>query len=441
MQHIWLATQPNKNGSLRVWVAAQKTWQWLSDWQALRSFYNDNNISDKVVCLYIPTQSVLSVESELSVAQLKQLGTSGQQYLFEDISLSAVEQLHVKILSTPSQHYLYALASSQIEQWQQSATLADVTVQAILPDFILLPIPEVREGSQVVIYHDDDTTLLRTSVACGMAVSYLPLLSSQLNELPALDELTLITPADNQQLISSVQQLQMVSTTMVTTEEQSAPENQPVVQSSVELATILNQSNALIHISTESPVPLEYPERHALNMVEKQRQQILSPYLKATVFVALFAGVLQMSADAFQWYQYQQATVSTQEKTAEQYAYWFNNEPLNSRTTLIAQVEPRLLPAQTTDTSQLGVLSRIAPLIKQSGMSAQNLSWDDGAIRLTLLSQRREALDALVTTLAEQGINANLGSVTPQAQGEDGVIGELMLPLGVVDTTKNSGIS
>ncbi|WP_230660278.1 type II secretion system protein GspL [Psychrobacter sp. I-STPA10] len=444
MQHVWLSRQPQQDNMLRLWDAQQKTWQWLSDWQAMRA-----QSSDKNLCLYVPTQAVLSIASELSSAQLKQLGSAGQQYLFEDVSLTPVEQLQVKSLSLADQHYLYALAGAQIEQWQQSAGLADFVVQVILPDFVLLPVPEARLGSQVVIYYDEDTTLMRTSEAAGMGVSYMPSLAAQLDGIASLDEIKLLTTT---QCLPHFQDLSDINYTSLHTGDadsfnslsepvhQAAAPAVEITTSNDDIVSILQHTGALINVSTEALLPITYPERHPLNMVPKSSESKLSPYLKTTLMVALVAWALQISADALQWYQYQQAETITKLATAEQYAYWFGDEGLNERTTLMAQVKPKLIPAQSTDTSQLGVLSRVAPLLQQSDLVAQSLTWDDTAIHLSVFSEQREGLDQLVSGLTQQGIHANLGSVVPQTNG--GLVGELTLPLssstGSEDLTTNN---
>ena len=474
MQHVWLSRQPQKDKMLRVWDTVQKNWQWLSDWQALKAHNSDKNL-----CLYVPTQAVLSITSDLTTAQLKQLGAAGQQYLFEDASLTPVEQLQVKSMSLADQHYMYALAGAQIDQWQQGAGLVDFVVQVILPDFLLLPTPEARLGSQVALYYDEDTTLLRSSEAYGMGVSYLPSLSAHLNAVAALDEIHLFTTTQHlaqlQSLIDAnytplAQDISPSSGTAsdvdinvvgddgaksllaqrLAASPAEPPKDQPVPQSlnsqtstavteAQELVSMLQATGVLVNVSTEPLSPVTNPERHPLNMVKINRQSKLSPYLKTALTVALFALVLQISADALQWYQYEQAKVATKQATAEQYAYWFDGETLNTRTTLMAQVTPKLLPAQSADTSQLSVLSRVAPLLQQSDMMAQSLAWDEAAIHMTVFSERREGLDKLVNTLSQQGIKATLGSVAPQADG--GLVGELTLPLASSSTAEPSNVS
>ena len=456
MQHVWLSRQPQQDKMLRLWDSEQKNWRWLSDWQALRAHTNDKNL-----CLYVPTQSVLSIASELSAAQLKQLGTAGRQYLFEEVSLTPVEQLQVKSLNQADQHYLYALAGAQIDQWQQSASLADFVVQVILPDFVLLPVPEARLSSQIVLYYDEDTTLLRTSQASGMGISFMPSLAAQLASIVALDEINLLTTVqnlpylqtlndanysplptgtadkDNTNVAADPLDADASETETSETDSAHAALSHAKLENAEDMVAILQHTGALINVSTEALAPVIHPERHALNMVKKEREHKLSPYLKTTLAVALVALVLQMSADALQWYQYQQAEINTKQATAEQYAYWFNDEQLNPRTTLMAQVEPKLIPTQSADMTQLGILNRVAPLLQQSDMVAQSLTWDDTAIHLTVFSEQREGLDRLVSGLTQQGISANLGSVIPQTEG--GLVGELTLPLSSASANEQAG--
>lgn len=103
------------------------------------SSYKSN--SNKTVCLYFPSSYVLQVDTELSNAQLKQLGNTGKQYLFEETSLTPVEQLAVRQTNLADNQYLHALAQGDIEAWQQSAKLVGMSIAALLPDFLLLPVP------------------------------------------------------------------------------------------------------------------------------------------------------------------------------------------------------------------------------------------------------------------------------------------------------------
>ena len=122
MLHVWLRAQ---HSPLAVWQADTQQWQMIDSWQQLYDTYGAHNSahnnahknnSDKTLCLYFPSSYVLQVDTALNAAQLKQLGNVGKQYLFEETSLTSVEQLVIRQISqvANSQH-LYALAQSDIE--------------------------------------------------------------------------------------------------------------------------------------------------------------------------------------------------------------------------------------------------------------------------------------------------------------------------------------
>lgn len=53
-----------------------------------------------------------------------------------------------------------------------------MNIVALLPDFLLLFVPEEGAGQQIILYQDKHTMLLRQSLYQGMAISYLPLMLS-----------------------------------------------------------------------------------------------------------------------------------------------------------------------------------------------------------------------------------------------------------------------
>ena len=174
MLHVWLRAQ---HSPLAVWHEDVQQWQMVDGWQQLQTIYgNYKSSSHKTLCLYFPSSHALHMDTALNAAQLKQLGNSGKQYLFEETSLTPIEQLNIRQLSHADTTQLYALAQNDIEAWQQSAQLAGMNIVALLPDFLLLPPPEEGAGQQVTFYQDSQTMLLRQSLRQGMAVSYLPLM-------------------------------------------------------------------------------------------------------------------------------------------------------------------------------------------------------------------------------------------------------------------------
>ena len=423
MLHVWLRAQ---HSPLAVWHEDIKQWQLADSWQQLHDIYGSYKTdSQKSVCLYFPSSHVLQVESELNTAQLKQLGMSGKQYLFEETSLTPVEQLAIRQVTENTSHHLYALAQSDIEAWQQSAKLAGMNIVALLPDFLLLPTPEEGAGQQIVLYQDQQTMLLRQSLHQGMAVSYLPLIFerfphlSEVLLLPAIDDIfddssTVFHQASNNGLAENIANEPALGDDINIDLTKPAP----TASASTQTAAMIAEHQLLLTTLLITPKPLENPERHALNFFIKSTDSQLSPYLRVAMMVALTALVLQMATDGVQWYQYKTAAAATKTEIASQYQSWFPNEPLSTRTKLQVQLQPKLRSDSQAPDSHIAVLARISPLIKQSSLRAQALVMQPAALSFTLIAPDRGSLDQFTNTLVAQGLNAKLEQVNGNEQGQ-----------------------
>ena len=417
MLHVWLRAQ---HSPLAVWHEDIKQWQLIDGWQQLHDIYGSYKTnSQKSVCLYFPSSHVLQVDSELNTAQLKQLGMSGKQYLFEETSLTPVEQLAIRQMTENSSHHLYALAQSDIESWQQSAKLVGMNIVALLPDFLLLPTPEEGAGQQIVLYQDKHTMLLRQSLHQGMAVSYLPLIFerfphlSEVLLLPAIDDIFNDSNAASSNGLAEdfINELALGDGINLT-KPASAD------SASTQTAAMIAEHQLLLTTLPVAPKPLEIPERHALNFFIKSTDSQLSPYLRVAMMVALSALVLQMATDGVQWYQYKTAAAATKAEIAAQYQSWFPNEPLSTRTKLQVQLQPKLRSDSQAPDSHIAVLARISPLIKQSSLRAQALVMQPSALSFMLIAPDRGSLDQFTNTLVSQGLNAKLEQVNGNEQGQ-----------------------
>lgn len=412
MLHVWLRAQ---HSPLAVWHTDTKQWYAVDSWQQLHDIYGIHG--QQSLCLYFPSNHLLQVETELSGAQLKQLGLTGKQYLFEETSLAPVEQLAIRQLGYANSHYLYALAASDIEMWQQSAVLAGLTIQALLPDFLLLPIPEEGAGQQVVLYQDTDTTLLRQSIHQGYAVSYLPLIFER---LPQLSEVCVLPIHDFSinALVggftdNSIDGIDDDLGLQNRASGSAAPNN-----IAAEIVTLIAERQLLLTVMSVVPTPIDNPERHGLNFFIKASNSQLSPYLRVAMMVALSALLLQIATDGLQWYRYNEAATATQSVVAAQYQAWFPTEALSTRTKLQAQMQPKLRNDGQASASHIGVLARIAPLIKQSSLQAQALVMEPSALSFTLVAPDRSSLDEFTSLLNAQGLTANLERVNSNEQGQ-----------------------
>ena len=405
MLHVWLRAQ---HSPLAVWHEDTQHWQLVESWQQLQDIYSRYKAnSAKAVCLYFPSTHVLQVDTELNSAQLKQLGVSGKQYLFEEMSLTPVEQLTLRQMSHNDTHHLYALAQSDIELWQQSAKLAGMNIVALLPDFLLLPVPEEGAGQQITLYQDTHTMILRQSLYQGMAVSYLPLIFER---FPHLGEVLVLPTIDESNIISDNNIFEAEATHNI------APASMTDITDAT--AAIIAEHQLLLTTLVSKPTPVDNPERHALNFFSKSTDSQLSPYLRVAMMVGLTALVLQMATDAVQWYQYNEAAAQTKTEIAAQYQSWFPNEPLSSRTKLQVQLQPKLRSDSQASASHMAVLSRISPLIKQSSLTAQTLVMQPSMLSFTLIAPNRDSLDQFTSTLVAQGLAAKLEQVNGNEQGQ-----------------------
>ena len=412
MLHVWLRAQ---HSPLAVWHEDSQHWQLVEGWQQLQDIYSRYKAnSQKAICLYFPSTHMLQVDTELNSTQLKQLGSSGKQYLFEETSLTPVEQLAIRQMSHNNTHHLYALAQTDIELWQQSAKLAGMNIVALLPDFLLLPLPEEGAGQQITLYQDKETVLLRQSLYQGMAVSYLPLIFER---FPHLSEVLIVPAIDD-----PVYDTGYVSDIIATDNElanRTELENSIAAGSFTAItADMIAEHQLLLTTLVTTPKSLDNAERHALNFFVKSTDSQLSPYLRVALMVALSALVLQMATDAVQWYQYNEATTATKTEIASQYQSWFPNEPLSTRTKLQVQLEPKLRSDSQVPASHMAVLSRISPLIKQSSLKAQALVMQPSALSFTLIAPDRGSLDQFTATLVAQGLTAKLEQVNGNEQGQ-----------------------
>ncbi len=388
MLHIWLPTQYSQ---LYVWLEKQQIWQIYENWQAVSEYFSSNK-----VCLYFPSQFVLQIESDLPSSQLKQLGETGKQYLFEDVSLTPVEQLRIREFNQHGHHYLYACASNDLEQWVNSASLVGMEIQLMLPDFLLLPFAEAKEN-KIYLYSDKQTTLLRQSQASGLAVSYFP---SALEKLQDAEEI-LIVPA------------------IPTEEEEIQADNNE------ELLNELGKLTPPYSLSSVGLRPLlKQAYQHKLNFIVKKNNQLISPYLKVILTIGVLALILQMIADAISIQQYQKVSEATDKAMNTQYQAWFPENRLNARTSLQAQLEPLLQKNSQANNGSIGLLSQVTPLMQQSNITASSLVADENALTLQITASNRQQLDDFVQKLQQQGLSAQLGMVNNE---KTQVMGEIVI--------------
>lgn len=383
MIHIWLPTQ---HAALRLWQQTTQTWQTADNWQTLATLANlQTTQSAKLqACLYFPSVSLLTIQPTLSASQLNALGDTGRRYLFEDISIGSVEDLQVKIqpaVTNSDLPALFGLHAADIHSWINAASLAGIEIVALLPDFLLLPTidtridtsPNTRATTSAVYYQDADTQLLKLHTYHGMAVSFLPLV---LTQLPMLETLYLTGFHDE---------------------------------------TVAQQLASMPNLSIESsellPTPIKDPVRQFFNFATIKGKTTLAPYAKVIALVTICALLTAFVVDALRWYYYNQAQKQAATLLAQQYAQWFPNEPLSSKLTLQRQLSGKLTTQQSATPNLLQTLSSIQPVLQQYQLTAKQLNFQNNHLQLQLLSSSADSLNKAVNDMVNKGIKAKLGSV------------------------------
>lgn len=385
MIHIWL---PNPHAPLRVWQDTTQSWQLAENWQevaTLISLQQPSRSKKSEACLYFPSLHLLKLQPDLTAPQLKALGESGRQYLFEDISIASVEDLQIKSQTVGDTTTLYALHASDRDGWMNTAHLAGVDIVALLPDFLLLP-NDSLDDKQAIVYQDSDTQLLRYGNH-GLAVSHLPL------QLSKLDNLTTLILSQNLSLQS---------------------------QTIVDTVAILPQLT--IKPSDSLPTPVSDPTRQWLNFATIKKDTKITPYTKVILAIFSLALLTGLLVDGLRWYHYQKAEAQAKTLLKRQYEQWFPNEKYNTRLSMQRQLSGKLIGTQSANPNVLTTLASIQPVLRQYQINARQVNYQDNRLQLQLVAKYNDSLTKAVNAISAQGIVAKLGAVNPDTAGAIGAV-------------------
>ncbi len=402
MIHIWLPTQ---HAPLRLWQPTTQTWQHADNWQELATLASLQHTKSKTLqaCLYFPSVHLLKLQPNLSASQLKALGEMGRRYLFEEISIGAVDDLQVKIPPTPQGSEpptLFGLHATAQSQWLQAAALVGIEIVGLLPDFSLLPISPILanatdsgsfegfEGIAAVYYEDAHTALLRWADYQGLAITTLML---ALTKMPQIHNLHLITP-----------------TTVP------SPDNLPngvnIVQTSL------------------APTPVSDVTRHDLNFAQTHQGTTVPAYAKIIMSLLFFALLTTFITDGLRWFYYDHAQKQAQILLSQQYNQWFPNEKLNTKLSLQRQLADKLVTQTDVQPSVLSTLATIQPILQQYQLTARQLNFQNNHLQLQLIGNDTHKLNQAVADISQKGIKAKLGQINNAAPASAATASETAPP-------------
>ncbi len=373
---------------LYLWVPeANGVWQWTDGEYWKQSPNIEKLIQDireyhgQEATVFFPSRNVQIIQQTMPKLQYKKLGADGVKYLLEEFVILPVDAMKVlHHFESPDRLTVLGMANSAIETLQHSLMLIPVKVAALLPDFLLLPVPE---DGQAVLANINGHLLVRESEYAGQAVDDLPL---YLDYQPS--------------------SLRFKATNLSASQTNSLQ------------ARVTDDCIESFHYAV--PV-VKKPKQHPFNVLPKPKNSGgISGYWKACAAVCLCLIAVQLSYDAIRWHQNKKAANIVAVQAIDQFKYWFGqNYPLTEQT-LKSQFEAQLRQSQTGNTQALSMLSRVGPLMMQNQVTANRIGYDQSVLTMELKASSSEVLQSLTQQLNQQGFKAELGNIQP---GSAGVIG------------------
>ncbi|WP_347460683.1 type II secretion system protein GspL [Acinetobacter sp. ANC 7454] len=375
---------------LYLWMPeANGVWQW-SDGEFWKSSATLEQLIQDIqghhgeeATVFFPSRHVQILQQTMPKAQYKKMGQDAIKYLLEEYIILPVDAMKVlHYFQQPDQLTVLGIANSAVETMQHALHLLPVKVTALLPDFLVLPIPA---ENQRMIANIGDQLLVREAEYVGHSVDDLSLY---------LD----YQPKDVSYQVSGLSNDQLRSLESVATHDQIK--------------------------SFQYSIPkLKKPKAHPFNVLPKAKSGApVSSYWKACAAVFLGILALQFSYDAVRWYQYKKIANQTAAQAVDQFKYWFGQNFPVTEQNIKSQFEGQLRLNQSANTQSFDLISRIGPVLMQNQMVAQRVNYESSTLSMELQAQSPDAFSTLTRQLTQQGMKVELGNVQANAAGAVGSV-------------------
>ncbi|MDN5511509.1 type II secretion system protein GspL [Acinetobacter sp.] len=375
---------------LYLWMPeANGVWQWSTgeSWSQAASLeqliQDTQGYHGQEAVVFFPSRDVQMLQQSLAKPQYKKLGADGVKYLLEEFVVLPIDSMKVlHHFQNPDQLVILGMAQSTVETLQHALNLIPVKVISLLPDFLILPVPEV---GQTIIANLSGHLLVRESEFMGNSVDDLALfLDYQLQ--------------GQSYKISNFTAEQMQSLEAMVTHEQ---------------------------IETfDYAVPLlKKAQHHPFNVLPKAKNSTgVSGYWKACAAVLVAALVVQFGYDVTRWYKYKKVADQTALQAVDQYKYWFGQSSRVTEQNLKSQFESHVRLNKSANTQALQLLSRIGPVLMQNQIVANRVHYEASALNMELKANSSTVLQNLIQQLNQQGFKAELGNIQPNGAGVMGLV-------------------
>lgn len=376
---------------LYLWMPeANGVWQWSrgDDWtksSSLEQLIQDIKLyQGEEAVVFFPSREVQILQQKFNKTQYKQLGADGLKYLLEEYVILPIDQMKVfSHFQQPDQVSVLGINQYAVTTMQHSLSLIPVKIVSMLPDFLILPVPEV---GQSILANINGQLLVRENEFLGNSI----------------DDLGLYLDfADPNKIYkySGLTDEQAVSLFAVTTTDRRDEFNDQFVE-------------------------IKKPKQHPYNVLPKAKQENtgVSRYWQACAILLVALIVTQLSYDALRWFKLKKVADQTALIAVDQYKKWFPNEQRITEESVERQFKNKLALSQAANTQALQLLSRVGPILMQHQIIANRVNYDSAILNMDLVAKSSDSLQVLVKQLNEQGFKAELGNVQTQGSSVIGLV-------------------
>lgn len=371
MLYLWM---PEANG---VWQwSIGEHWNQASNLDALiqqtQQYHGEEAIA------FFPSRDVQMLQQNLAKAQYKKLGVDGVKYLLEEFVVLPIDSMKVlHHFNHPDQLTVLGVANYTVETLQHALNLIPVKITALLPDFLILPVPET---GQIVMANLSGRLLVREHEFLG-------------NSIDDVSVYLDFQHAEQQYKVSGLTFEQMQSLQAAVTHEQ--------IESFDYVVPILKK-----------------PKQHPFNILPKLKSATgVSGYWRVCIAVTIAVFMVQFIYDATRWYKYKKVADQTAIQAIDQYKYWFGASSRVTEQNLKSQFESHIRLNKTANTQALSLFSRVGPVLMQNQIVAQRIGYEASILNMELNASSAAMLQNLTQQLNQQGFKVELGTIQPNGTG------------------------
>ncbi|OTG66151.1 general secretion pathway protein GspL [Acinetobacter sp. ANC 4470] len=375
---------------LYLWMPeANGVWQWSTGERWYQASSLEHLIQEtqayhgEEAVAFFPSRDVQMLQQTFAKPQYKKIGVDGVKYLLEEFVVLSIDSMKVlHHFQNPDQLIILGVANTTVETLQHALTLIPVKVTSLLPDFLILPIPDV---GQTVIANVSGRLLARENEFMGNSIDDLALF--------------LDYQAQGQHYkISNFTAEQMQSLEAVVTSDQ------------------------IEAFHYEVPI-LKKTKSHPFNILPKAKNAVgISGYWKACAAVLIAALVVQFGYDATRWYKYKKVADQTALQAIDQYKNWFGQSSRVTEQNLKSQFESHVRLNKGANTQSLQLLSRVGPVLMQNQIVANRVNYETSILNMELKANSTATLQGLTQQLNQQGFKVELGNIQPNGTGVIGLV-------------------